>query len=357
MTPCTTITVASPPTAGAVAIVQLHNEDEAALVDLLRGLSGHGDWPIGRMRLIELADVDRGFVARLTGTTAQIMPHGGRRVVDRITGTLLDLGAVIQSHPKAIAMYPEAPCELEADALATIARAASPVAIDLLAAQTGLWRDTIVQNVPLNDSERDAIKRRSGQLDRLIDPPTVLVVGRPNVGKSTLTNRMIGRSASVVADLPGTTRDWVAGLAQFSGVALRWLDTPGVRDTDDPIEAQAIALAAAAMRSADVLITMRDPTADFPADDQLPRAPDMRVTNKIDITKHDGPPGQPSHAHGSTIRISALTGEGVDDLAAGILGQLGLDNVGATERWAFTPTLRQALIDPRDPVVRAYTGL
>ncbi|NJL31882.1 MAG: GTP-binding protein [Phycisphaerales bacterium] len=60
----------------------------------------------------------------------------------------------------------------------------------------------------------------------------VVVAGQPNVGKSTLMNKMLGRSASLVADLPGTTRDWVAGWVELEGVALHWMDTPGLRHTD-----------------------------------------------------------------------------------------------------------------------------
>ena len=127
-------------------------------------------------------------------------------------------------------LYPEAGDRLEAESLAAMARAASPAAIDLLAHQPSLWRMALRRHSAggghdpdhagagsLTDRHRVQILGRSEVLDRLIDPSLVVVVGQPNVGKSTLTNQMLGRSVSIVADLPGTTRDWVAGLAEISG--------------------------------------------------------------------------------------------------------------------------------------------
>ena len=123
-----------------------------------------------------------------------------------------------------------------------------------------LWRRWLTTQQP----PPTEVLKRSNILNRCVDPPSVVVVGGPNVGKSTLTNRMLRRSASVVADLPGTTRDWVSGVAQLEDVAVRWMDTPGLRTTDDPVERIAHDLARRAIEMADVLIAVRDSSTEFP---------------------------------------------------------------------------------------------
>ena len=77
-------------------------------------------------------------------------------------------------------------------------------------------------------------------LDHLLHPPRVAIVGAPNVGKSTLANQLFAQERSITADLPGTTRDWVGEIANIDGLAVTLVDTPGVRDTADAIEREAI---------------------------------------------------------------------------------------------------------------------
>jgi tRNA modification GTPase len=169
------------------------------------------------------------------------------------------------------------------------------------------------------------------------------------VGKSTLGNRVLGRAASIVADLPGTTRDWVAGLAEFQGVAVRWLDTPGVRATDDPVEARAIGLASRVIAGADVLIAMRDDASVWPDKASLPREPDLWVVNKIDR----------GAAHLQTQRraigISAETGAGVEELLRQILAVLGVAGV-REERWAFSDRLKALVAAGDTASLSAYVS-
>ncbi|MCE9588933.1 MAG: 50S ribosome-binding GTPase [Planctomycetes bacterium] len=388
------LTTAAAP--GAVAIIHLRGP---GVRGVLEGIAGVRDWGVARVRLVDLDGIDRGLAVLLRDggdALAQVMPHGGPRVVRRLIDRMMALGAVYRDEPDARATYPEAASPIEADALAAIARAASPAAIDLLLAQPALWSalshsprlgggglrttpgvDDIAgnesaaghptRNPPAEPGTMGEILARSRVLDRLINPPSVVVVGRPNVGKSTLANRIFGRSANLVADLPGTTRDWVAGLAELlwrrggddadaalrGAVAVRWTDTPGLRASDDPIEQHAIELARAVIESADVLVALRDPSIDWPEAGALARRPAVWVMNKADLssspTQHDGDaPDRP-------LRISATRGDGIDQLERCVLRVLGLNSdLLSPVLWAFSPTLRDCAEQNDVAALRAY---
>lgn len=276
---------------GAIATLHLLGEVEP----VLHAITGRPAPPVGVIRLANLADVDRGLVARLDGRSAQLMPHGGPRVVQRIVQAIVDAGAVVV-RPDTIDprdLYPEAADDIEAMTLSALARAASPLAIDVLLDQPNRWRSL--------QSFTDDDAARSRRLNRLIDPPLVVLAGPANVGKSTLSNALLGRSMSIALDEPGTTRDYTTGLIDLGGLVVRWHDTPGLRETEDPIEQQAIALARRLMNQADLLIAITDAGHDWP---DLPRRPDLFVGAKTDLaTRAD-----------AAINVSAITGDGIAGL-------------------------------------------
>ena len=387
----TALTVTTPLNPGAIGLIQLHGPGTAQLLETLTGVC---DWPTGRLRLVPLAQIDRGLVVLLRDQWAQIMPHGGPRLMQLLVDRLIECGATYDAEPADVELYPEAACALEAQMLSTMARAASPLAVDLLAAQGTLWRRWM-EAPPGSRQDPSRILRQSDVLDRLIDPASVVVVGRPNVGKSTLSNHMLGRAASIVADLPGTTRDWVAGLAELvplradasppstdigarSGmatdadhsatcnlrlapqdphraVAVRWLDTPGLRHGRDDVEQTAIELARQVIAAADVLVAMRDPSTDWPDPSALPRPAQVWVVNKIDLVSPAPAPGRGT-GDGDPIAISAANGTGVDVLTQCVLTQLGLAEVGDDVLWAFSPTLRAAVAGGTDVDLSDYVG-
>lgn len=337
------IVITTAPQPGAVAIVQLHGDGSRTLLERLTGAEA----TLGRLRLSRLPEIDEAVTVAVRENWVQIMPHGGPHVIRKLVDRLIDLGGVVDGNPDARTVFPEADSTIEADMLAAMARAASPAAIDLLAAQPALWRSDPEPSV-------DEAVRRSGVLDRLIDPPTVVVVGRPNVGKSTLTNAMLGRSVSLVADLPGTTRDWVAGMAELTmaaadshddhdTIAVNWLDTPGLRTSDDPIEREAIAIARRVISAADVVIVMRDPEIGWPDLAAMPRKPDLYVMNKIDdgVDAADAVAG----SQRAPLPISARDDRGLNRLQAWILSSLGLtaDALMPPRHWAFSKALKSAL--------------
>ena len=341
-------------------------------------MTGVADWPVQKLRVADLAGIDRGMAVCLRDDWAQLMPHGGVRVVHRVIEQLAAWGVDVSTSRSGGQTYPEADSELEADMLACLADATSPAAIDLLLAQPAVWRRWLrhPRKHPRPDPQADvrAILDRSDRLDRLVHPASVVVVGRPNVGKSTLSNLMLGRTASMVADLPGTTRDWVAGLADLSpgmdrplhaggsgdsGVTVRWTDTPGLRASDDPIEANAIELATAVIGSADVLIALRDPATGWPTLDHYQRQPDLWVLNKIDTLGAEEAADTLAAAEASRdtpLGISAASGQGVDRLGRHILHALGLGDgfVDDSIPWAFCDALRDWLSTGRFEKIDRY---
>jgi len=322
-------TLSTAHTSGAVAIVQIVGADA---LRALQGLTQREDWPLGRTVLCDFGDIDRGLATLLRDDWAQVMPHGGPLVVRHILDALANLGVAYADEPGASALFPEAESDLEADMLLTISQAASPCAIDLLLAQPKLWQK--IGEKSISDQVKTELIDNARKLDRLIQPPSVVVVGAPNVGKSTLANWMVGRTASIVADLPGTTRDWVANMVELNGVAVRWYDTPGIRDSGDPIEQHAIELARQVIQSADVLIAMRDPEVDWPELSGIDREADIRLVNKADLLRN-------LSSADDVIRVSAQSGQGLDKLTDAILEALNLASLPIDVPWAFSDRLKQ----------------
>ena len=147
----------------------------------------------------------------------------------------------------------------------------------------------------------------------------VVIVGRPNVGKSSLLNRLVGRERAIVTEVPGTTRDTLHEPVQVDGLPLRIVDTAGLHPTDDPVERIGIERTWAAVEEADAVLAVVDDRRGLEDPDReiLDRIPDrlprVVVRNKIDLT--GAPAGERESGAGLfRIRMSARTGEGVDRL-------------------------------------------
>jgi len=155
----------------------------------------------------------------------------------------------------------------------------------------------------------------------LRDGLRVAIVGRPNVGKSSLLNRLSRRERAIVTDLPGTTRDLLESELVLDGVPLTLLDTAGIRPTSDRVEQLGIARSHEALAAADVVLLLFDLCAGWTADDEALRqlvpagAPLLVVGNKADaaglVAGGAAPPAQ--------VCMSALSGEGLADVEAELL--------------------------------------
>lgn len=263
----TTVSILTPPEPGAIGV--LHVEaDEAEALAHSAARAGIPVPAVGGVRVVEIAGVDTGVVIRWTDTTLHLMPHAGPAVVGEIIRRL-DAAGITLARSDAIdpgRLYPEARDEVEARMLWALAHAASPLAIDLLLAQPRRWRAHAPAGPgPLGLENHDGAARERA-LGRLLTPPMVIAIGPPNIGKSTLCNALAGRAVAIVADEPGTTRDHVGVLMELDGLAVRYLDAPGMaalgaRPGAPGEEAQAVGVVRALLASADLVLCCGDATA------------------------------------------------------------------------------------------------
>jgi tRNA modification GTPase len=151
----------------------------------------------------------------------------------------------------------------------------------------------------------------------LRDGLRVVLVGAPNVGKSSLLNALAGQDVAIVTPIAGTTRDTITQTIHLNGVPLDVIDTAGLRETTDEVERLGIARTWAQIHTAHVVVKLRDATQpesqvaiDLPA-----HLPVVNVLNKVDLL--GGAPGDT--AKGSIYAISAKTGAGLDALKSELL--------------------------------------
>ncbi|MGH7068131.1 MAG: tRNA uridine-5-carboxymethylaminomethyl(34) synthesis GTPase MnmE [Acetobacteraceae bacterium] len=142
--------------------------------------------------------------------------------------------------------------------------------------------------------------------ERLRDGLTVVVAGPPNVGKSSLVNALSGRDLAITAPTPGTTRDPLEARIVLGGVPFTLIDTAGLRESADPVEAEGVRRARARLEHADLVVAVTDATAPVPFAFDV-AAPVLPLANKCDLAP---PPA------GIELAVSALTGAGLSELRA-----------------------------------------
>lgn len=158
----------------------------------------------------------------------------------------------------------------------------------------------------------------------------VVIVGRTNVGKSSLLNAVLRKDRAIVTEWPGTTRDTVEGEVFFGGKRIVFVDTAGIREADDPVEIEGVKRSMKAIEEAEIIIFMVDGSVPLQVDDYL-IADDLKgreliaVINKIDkervVFPKDIDPLIPSKK--AICEVSALHGWGVEELKEEIIKAIG----------------------------------
>jgi tRNA modification GTPase len=173
----------------------------------------------------------------------------------------------------------------------------------------------------------DALFAEAHQGSVLREGLTVVLVGAPNVGKSSLLNRLAGEEVAIVTPVAGTTRDYVRATISLEGVPIHLIDTAGLREAADEVERIGIERTWKAAASAGAALFITEAGAPRPEEEKLVARlpaglPVARVTNKIDLTGEAPSTGEPAGGNAG-LRVSARTGDGVPALRSWLLRTAG----------------------------------
>jgi tRNA modification GTPase len=176
---------------------------------------------------------------------------------------------------------------------------------------------------------------------------TVAIIGRPNVGKSTLLNALLSEERAIVTEIPGTTRDTVEEAAVIKGIPVRLIDTAGLREPTDPVEAEGVKRAEDAVVRADLLLLVLDRSAPLTTEDRNLLARDwdrplFLVLNKSDLPRRLEPLEELSE--NPIYEISARKQEGIERLTKGLLDNLVGGNLPTRNTFLLLDTWERDLL-------------
>jgi len=364
--------VATPPGRGGVAVIRVSGPDVPALAQAILGCAPQPRMAhFGAFVDTDGAVIDRGLAlyfpapASFTGEhVLELQGHGSPMLCDLLLSRLLALGARI-ARPGEFSeraflndKLGLAEAEAIADAIDAGSHAAARAAVRSLqgefarqvrALSTALVDLRVYTEAAIDfpDEEVDfladgevlirlqelqrqllQLQQQAGRGARLREGLSVVLAGAPNVGKSSLLNRLAARESAIVTAVAGTTRDVLHEQIDLDGMPLHIVDTAGLRDTDDPVEAEGVRRARAELQRADRILLVTDDNQAGQNEQQalLPPCgsalPMTIVANKVDLS--GGKPGYERQNDRDLVRLSATTGAGVDALVAHLKQVAGL---------------------------------
>ncbi len=364
----TIFALATPPGRGAIAVIRLSGPDSGAVLERLRagGL---------KPRLASLRALAHGgerlddalvlrFIAPSSYTgedAAELHLHGGPAVVEGVTRALLDLGLrpaepgeftrrafengkLDLTRAEAVADLIDA--ESDAQRRQALGQLGGALADTYAEFRARLLRALVLVEAEIDFPDEevpDNLARQAGPVlaelaerleaaladgergRRVRDGYSIVLIGETNAGKSSLFNALIAREAAIVTDIPGTTRDVLDARLEIDGYVVTLSDTAGLRDSDDPVEAEGVRRARARAESADLRLWVR-----APGDPDGPAAALFRNDDLIVRTKSD------LGVEGVGLPISVRTGDGLEALHVWLAARLARDLSGSD----FPPVTR-----------------
>ena len=294
--------------------------------------------PIGRLAYGHVLDaegrvLDEVILYRAAEATWEINCHGGPAAVEAVCERLSLLGLVEVDADALLAAEGAGPVERSARRM--LQTVATPLAARILLDQlNGALERAVARAAEALAAGRDdeeAAATVAALLDawrtcgrHLAEPPRLVIAGRPNVGKSTLLNRLAGRERAITHAEPGTTRDYVETVTAFAGLPVVLVDTAGLRETVERIEREGVARAHRQAAGADLVLYLLDAEAGAAQDDATALAHlgerALAIWNKADLAA--GPLGPPGALAVSAPAVSARTGAGLDALRQEVLARL-----------------------------------
>jgi tRNA modification GTPase len=328
----------TPPGRAAVATIALEGPNALELVaQFFQPASGAplASFPIDRIvfgrweSAAATAPGEELCICRTSDRRFEIHCHGGTAATGAIGQALQAAGAEQLSTQQWIARNERDPHRAKALELLAEARTTRSAAI-LLDQTRGAFSQA--WDAILGALTRGELSTAGQQVRRLLElaplrfhltrPFCVVLAGAPNVGKSSLINRLVGYQRSIVFDQPGTTRDVIAATTALDGWLVELRDTAGLRETTDPLEAEGSQRALRQVAEADLVVWVRDATQ--PEHDagagSIRAAKGLRVWNKCDLASP--PPCDADADADAALAVSARTGAGLDELQRRIVARL-----------------------------------
>jgi tRNA modification GTPase len=185
------------------------------------------------------------------------------------------------------------------------------------------------------------------------------IVGKPNVGKSSLLNALLKQNRAIVTEVPGTTRDVLEEYLNIAGVPLKILDTAGIRHSHDIVEQEGVRRSIGAIGSADIVLFVLDGSQPLATDDR--RVMDeikgkhvIAIINKSDLPRKL----EPLKISGAPVPVSCLTGEGLEDLKRAISDQVKQGTISSREHvWAVNQRHKTALEQSKESLQKALESI
>ena len=358
--------ISTPPGEGGIGVIRVSGPDTPALAAQLIRLSGSGGLQSHRFSYGTLIDpatgntVDEVMVVLMRAPRSytredllEIQCHGGSLLVQRILGLVLRQGARLAEPGEFTKRaFLNGRIDLvQAEAVIDLIRGKTEASLTLaqhqreglLSRKLGEVRSRLVTSLafieahidfPDEDIEpasleriRESVTAALDEVCNLIDGfsagrvlrdgVSVLIAGKPNVGKSSLLNTLLKEKRAIVTAIPGTTRDLIEEIVNIKGLPVRLMDTAGIRETTDPVEVEGVRLARERLAEADLTLFVLDGSRPFDDDDRLilgdlDGRPYFIVRNKMDLPHCLTLPELMEPR--ADLRISTLTGEGVGGL-------------------------------------------
>ena len=379
--------VATPPGEGGIGIVRLSGPSALQIADHIfrtasrlrpSGLKSH------TLTYGQILDPDNGQIidqallglmraphSYTTENTVEFNCHGGNAVLQQVTSLTLRYGARVAepgeftkraflngridlAQAEAVADLIRAKTDLARQAAANQLVGRLSTQIHHLNEQTADLLAVVEATIDFPDEELDLIdlettgqkaEQIAEQLDHLLQTAgdgrllreglKIAILGKPNVGKSSLLNSLLAVDRAIVTDIPGTTRDTIEETLNLNGIPVHLVDTAGIRQTDDPIEQIGVEKSRATLAEADLLIVVVD--ASIPLDDSdqqilemVNLKPTLFVLNKVDLPIQTSSVDLLNHLPNATqtgiaptiVQTSMIQQAGIDDLKEKMLAQV-----------------------------------
>lgn len=177
----------------------------------------------------------------------------------------------------------------------------------------------------------------------------VAIVGRPNVGKSSLLNQLLGMERAIVSPVPGTTRDTIEESACLQGILFRLTDTAGLRETGDPVEREGVGRALRIIEQADLVLHILDASTAFNEPELRKR--EILVANKCDLLPAD------AEFPANVVRVSAKSGEGFPELVEAMIRETCGQHLSSGQSLAAVNARHKTLLESAAASLRAAAVL